>query len=46
VVFASDAPFSQVRKNIDVIYRLDIGEEERKLIFCGNAERLMKMTFR
>jgi predicted TIM-barrel fold metal-dependent hydrolase len=45
VVYASDAPFSQIRKNIDAIYRLDIGEEDRRMIFCGNAERLMKMKF-
>jgi aminocarboxymuconate-semialdehyde decarboxylase len=44
VVFASDAPFSQIRKNIDAIYRLGLGEEERRMIFCGNAERLMRMT--
>jgi aminocarboxymuconate-semialdehyde decarboxylase len=45
VVFASDAPFSQIRRNIDVIYRLDIGEQDRHMIFCGNAERIMKMKF-
>ena len=45
VVYASDSPFSQIRKNIDAIYRLDISEETRRMIFCGNAERLMKMKF-
>lgn len=45
VVFASDAPFAPIRKNIDMIYRLDLSEGDRRMVFSGNAERIMRMTF-
>ncbi|MAG95466.1 MAG: amidohydrolase family protein [Alphaproteobacteria bacterium] len=50
VVFASDAPFDPeqgpmyIRQTIDVIERLEISPTERRQIFQGNAERLMKLA--
>jgi aminocarboxymuconate-semialdehyde decarboxylase len=50
VVFASDAPFDPeqgpmyIRQTIDIIERLEISEAERRQIFRGNAERLMKLA--
>ena len=42
VVFASDAPFGSIRKNLDMIERLGLDGEAKKKILLGNAERLMK----
>jgi predicted TIM-barrel fold metal-dependent hydrolase len=51
VVFASDAPFDPeggpmyIRETIRVIDSLDIGADERRAIYQGNAERLFNRTF-
>jgi uncharacterized protein len=43
VVFATDTPLGPIAPTIDVIRRLDIAEGDRRKIFAGNAERLLKM---
>ena len=49
-LFASDAPFDPekgpmyIRETIRVIEQLDLSAAERAQIYCGNAERLLKMT--
>jgi predicted TIM-barrel fold metal-dependent hydrolase len=45
VVFATDTPLGPIAPTIDVIKRLDIAESDRRKIFAGNAERLLKMKF-
>jgi aminocarboxymuconate-semialdehyde decarboxylase len=45
VVFATDAPFAPIRRILDGIGELGLGEEEHKRVCQGNAERLMKMSF-
>jgi uncharacterized protein len=42
VVFATDTPLGPIAPTIDVIKKLDIAEADRRKIFCGNAERLLK----
>ena len=42
VVFATDTPLGPIAPTIDVIKRLDIADGDRRKIFAGNAERLLK----
>jgi predicted TIM-barrel fold metal-dependent hydrolase len=43
VVFATDTPLGPIAPTIDTIKRLEIAAEDRRKIFVGNAERLLKM---
>lgn len=43
ILFGSDSPWSRADEEIAFIKKLDISDEERKLIFSGNAKRLLKM---
>jgi uncharacterized protein len=43
VVFATDTPLGPIAPTIDTIKRLEIAAEDRRKIFVGNAERLVKM---
>ena len=43
VVFATDTPLGPIGPTIDTIKRLDIADSDRRKIFVGNAERLLKM---
>ena len=51
VVFASDAPFDPeggpmyIRDTIRILDELEISDEARRKIYCGNAETLMKVQF-
>ena len=45
VVFATDTPLGPIAPTIDAIKRLELAEEDRRKIFVGNAERLLKMRF-
>ncbi len=45
VVFATDTPLGPIAPTIDTIKKLDIAEADRRKIFAGNAERLLKMKF-
>jgi len=42
VVFATDTPLGPIAPTIDAIKRLEISDTDRRKIFCGNAERLLK----
>jgi predicted TIM-barrel fold metal-dependent hydrolase len=43
VVFATDTPLGPIAPTIDTIKRLEIAADDRRKIFVGNAERLVKM---
>jgi uncharacterized protein len=43
VVFATDTPLGPIAPTIDTIRRLDVTDGDRRKIFCGNAERLLKL---
>jgi aminocarboxymuconate-semialdehyde decarboxylase len=45
VVFATDTPLGPIAPTVDVIKRLDIADGDRRKIFAGNAERLLKRKF-
>src|SRR5258705_371603 len=45
VVFATDTPLGPIAPTIDVIKRLDVADGDRRKIFAGNAERLLKRKF-
>jgi aminocarboxymuconate-semialdehyde decarboxylase len=42
VVFATDTPLGPIAPTIDTIKRLEIATDDRRKIFVGNAERLLK----
>jgi aminocarboxymuconate-semialdehyde decarboxylase len=49
VLFASDMPFDPtpglyMRETIRVIDSLDLSAEDRHAIYCGNAERLLRLS--
>jgi uncharacterized protein len=43
VVFATDTPLGPIAPTIDTIRQLEIAEGDRRKIFSGNAERLLKI---
>jgi uncharacterized protein len=43
VVFATDTPLGPIAPTIDTIPRLDVSDGDRRKIFSGNAERLLKL---
>lgn len=43
VVFATDAPFGPIGPTLAALDGLDLSAEDRRLITCGNAERLLRM---
>jgi uncharacterized protein len=43
VVFATDTPLGPIAPTIDTLKRLDIADGDRRKIFSGNAERLLKL---
>jgi uncharacterized protein len=43
VVFATDTPLGPIAPTIDTIKRLDVADGDRRKIFSGNAERLLKL---
>ncbi len=45
VVFATDTPLGPIAPTIEAIRQLEISEADRHKIYCGNAERLLKMKF-
>ncbi len=44
VTFATDAPFGSIREIAESILQLGLSGEDVKQIYCGNAERLMRMS--
>jgi aminocarboxymuconate-semialdehyde decarboxylase len=45
VVFATDTPLGPIKPAIDALNALDISAADRRKIFSGNAERLLKKQF-
>jgi predicted TIM-barrel fold metal-dependent hydrolase len=45
VVFATDTPLGPIAPTIKRIRDLDISEADRRNIFVGNAERLLRRKF-
>jgi uncharacterized protein len=43
VVFATDTPLGPIAPTIDTIRQLDVSDGDRRKIFSGNAERLLKL---
>jgi aminocarboxymuconate-semialdehyde decarboxylase len=43
LVFATDTPLGPIAPTIDVIDHLALDEDERRKVFCGNAEKLLNM---
>jgi aminocarboxymuconate-semialdehyde decarboxylase len=46
VVFSTDAPFAPIKETIESIDRMELNADQRKRLFQGNAERLMRREFR
>jgi uncharacterized protein len=44
VVFATDTPLGPIKPAIDAINQLDISAADRRKIFSGNAEKLLRKT--
>lgn len=45
IVFATDTPLGPIAPTIEVIERLELEPDERRKVFCGNAEKVLKMSF-
>lgn len=45
IVFATDTPLGPIAPTIAAIDQLELDPAERRKVFCGNAERLLKMKF-
>jgi predicted TIM-barrel fold metal-dependent hydrolase len=45
VVFATDAPLGPIGPTLKAIEALELAPEAARKVFCGNAERLLKMKF-
>lgn len=43
ILFGSDSPWSRADEEISAINSLPISQEEKELILCGNAKRLLKL---
>lgn len=45
LVFATDTPLGPIAPTIEVIDQLELDPAERRQVFCGNAEKMLNMTF-
>ncbi|HEY5378020.1 MAG TPA: amidohydrolase family protein [Pseudolabrys sp.] len=45
VVFATDAPLGPIAPTIEAVKKLELAPADQRKLFCGNAEKLLKMTF-
>jgi aminocarboxymuconate-semialdehyde decarboxylase len=45
VVFATDAPLGPIAPTIQNVKALGLPEADERKLFCGNAEKLLQMTF-
>jgi aminocarboxymuconate-semialdehyde decarboxylase len=45
VVFATDTPLGPIAPTIEAVNKLELAPAERRKLFCGNAEKLLKMKF-
>jgi uncharacterized protein len=42
VVFATDTPLGPIRPAIEAVKKLELAETDRRKIFSGNAEKLLR----
>jgi aminocarboxymuconate-semialdehyde decarboxylase len=42
VVFATDTPLGPIKPAIEALKKLEISDADRRKIFCGNAEKLLR----
>jgi uncharacterized protein len=45
VVFATDTPLGPIAPTIETIKKLELMPADQHKLFCGNAEKLLKMKF-
>jgi len=45
VVFATDTPFGPIAPTIKTVDALGLAAADRRKLYCGNAEKLLNMTF-
>ncbi|MGC1465524.1 MAG: amidohydrolase family protein [Pseudolabrys sp.] len=45
VVFATDTPLGPIAPTIDAIKKLELAPADQRKLMCGNAEKLLKMSF-
>lgn len=45
VVFATDTPLGPIKPTIDAVKKLELAPADERKILCGNAEKLLNMTF-
>jgi predicted TIM-barrel fold metal-dependent hydrolase len=43
ILFATDSPWSDARRDIEAIRRMPIGETEKEAIFSGNAKKMLNI---
>ena len=43
ILFATDSPWSDARRDIEVIHNLPLAEAAKEAIFSGNARKLLNM---
>ncbi len=43
ILFGSDSPWSKADEELEIFRSLPLSEEEKELILCGNAKRLLKL---
>lgn len=44
VLFGTDFPYWEMEPSVSLVEEMDVSEEERSLIFQGNAERILKIV--
>jgi predicted TIM-barrel fold metal-dependent hydrolase len=44
-VFATDTPLGPIAPTIETVKKLELTPAEQRKLFCGNAEKLLNMTF-
>jgi len=45
VVFATDAPLGPITPTIKTVEALGLAPADARKLFCGNAEKLLRMKF-
>jgi predicted TIM-barrel fold metal-dependent hydrolase len=45
VVFATDTPLGPIAPTIKTVKALGLSATDERKLFCGNAEKLLNMTF-
>ena len=45
VVFATDTPLGPIAPTIETVKKLGLAPTDERKLFCGNAEKLLKMKF-